>query len=250
MSAMPEVAAELRLITFTVGPETFVLDIMAVRQIIPYTGSTTLPTAPGFIEGIVILRSEVIPIIDLRARLYPDLREHASEPLILITHSSTGIIGLKVDAVRRIVNVGSDSLLPPPPIARGIRGDRRVGQGFERCDVARRVDRRQMGAHVARRQEGRDGPARRAQGPRLASPVQAHGGAVGERDELGVGRDRDRALEWHGRPAVERGRAVIRGHEHAARSIAVDCLVHRPSMEAARGRPRAGGPPAGSRTGR
>lgn len=123
MSAMPEVATELRLITFTVGPETFVLDIMAVRQIIPYTGSTTLPTAPGFIEGIVILRSEVIPIIDLRARLYPDLREHASEPLILITHSSTGIIGLKVDAVRRIVNVASDSLLPPPPIARGIRGD-------------------------------------------------------------------------------------------------------------------------------
>jgi len=36
----------LRLITFRVGVETFVLDIMAVRQIIPYTGSTTLPTAP------------------------------------------------------------------------------------------------------------------------------------------------------------------------------------------------------------
>ena len=123
MSAMPEVATELRLITFTVGPETFVLDIMAVRQIIPYTGSTTLPTAPAFIEGIVILRNEVIPIIDLRARLYPDLSEHAAEPLILITHSSAGVIGLKVDAVRRIVNVGSDSLLPPPLITRGIRGD-------------------------------------------------------------------------------------------------------------------------------
>jgi purine-binding chemotaxis protein CheW len=123
MSAMPEVATELRLITFTVGPETFVLDIMAVRQIIPYTGSTSLPTAPAFVEGIVILRSEVIPIIDLRTRLYPDLSERAGEPLILITHSSAGIIGLKVDAVRRIVNVGSDALLPPPPIARGIRGD-------------------------------------------------------------------------------------------------------------------------------
>ena len=123
MSAMPEVATELRLITFTVGHETFVLDIMAVRQIIPYTGSTTLPTAPAFIEGIVILRSEVIPIIDLRTRLYPDMGERAGEPLILITHSSSGVIGLKVDAVRRIVNVGSDSLLPPPPIARGIRGD-------------------------------------------------------------------------------------------------------------------------------
>jgi purine-binding chemotaxis protein CheW len=123
MSAMPDVVAELRLITFTVGPETFVLDIMAVRQIIPYTGSTTLPTAPAFIEGIIILRNEVIPIIDLRARLYPNMSEPAAEPLVLITHSGAGIIGLKVDTVRRIVNVVSDALLPPPPIVRGIRGE-------------------------------------------------------------------------------------------------------------------------------
>jgi purine-binding chemotaxis protein CheW len=123
MSAMPDVAAELRLITFTVGPETFVLDIMAVRQIIPYTGSTTLPTAPAFIEGIIVLRNEVIPIIDLRVRLYPSLQERAAEPLVLITHSNAGIIGLKVDGVRRIVNVGTDALLPAPPIVRGIRGE-------------------------------------------------------------------------------------------------------------------------------
>ena len=54
---------ELRLITFRVGPETFVLDIMAVRQIVPYSGSTSVPTAPSFVEGIVVLRNEVIPII-------------------------------------------------------------------------------------------------------------------------------------------------------------------------------------------
>ena len=64
---MPDVAAELRLISFRIGPETFVLDIMAVRQIIPYTGSTSLPTAPAFVEGIIVLRNEVIPIVDLRS---------------------------------------------------------------------------------------------------------------------------------------------------------------------------------------
>jgi purine-binding chemotaxis protein CheW len=120
---MPDSAAELRLITFTVGPETFVLDIMGLRQIIPYTGSTTVPTAPAFIEGIIVLRNEVIPIIDLRARLYPQLQERSEEPLVLITHSSAGIIGVKVDSVRRIVNVSTDALLPPPPIIRGIRGE-------------------------------------------------------------------------------------------------------------------------------
>jgi purine-binding chemotaxis protein CheW len=118
---MPE-AASLRLITFRVGPETFVLDIMAVRQIVPYSGSTSVPTAPAFIEGIVVLRNEVIPIIDLRQRLYPQV-EAVQEPLVLITHTSAGVIGLKVDEVRRIVNVASDALLPPPPLVRGIRGE-------------------------------------------------------------------------------------------------------------------------------
>lgn len=114
--------AELRLITFRVGAETFVLDIMAVRQIVPYSGSTSLPTAPSFVEGIVVLRSEVIPIIDLRARLYPRLGA-AEQPLVLITHTSAGVIGLKVDEVRRIVNVSPDAFLPPPPLVRGIRGE-------------------------------------------------------------------------------------------------------------------------------
>ena len=123
MSSMPDSAVELRLITFTVGPDTFWLDIRGLRQIIPYTGSTTVPTAPAFIEGIIVLRNEVIPIIDLRARLYPQLQERSEQPLVLITHSSAGIIGIKVDAVRRIVNVSTDALLPPPPIIRGIRGE-------------------------------------------------------------------------------------------------------------------------------
>lgn len=119
-------AAEVRLITFRVGPETFVLDIMAVRQIVPYTGTTSVPTAPSFVEGIIVLRNEVIPIIDLRERLYPS-SERIEQPLVLITHTSAGIIGLKVDEVRRIVTLPTESFLPPPPLVRGIRGELLIG---------------------------------------------------------------------------------------------------------------------------
>jgi purine-binding chemotaxis protein CheW len=119
-------SAELRLITFRVGPETFVLDIMALRQIVPYTGSTSVPTAPAFVEGIMVLRNEVIPIIDLRERLYPS-SERAGEPLVLITLTSAGTIGLKVDEVRRIVTLSPDAFLPPPPLVRGIRGELLIG---------------------------------------------------------------------------------------------------------------------------
>ena len=116
-------AADIRLITFRVGPETFVLDIMALRQIVTYTGSTSVPTAPSFVEGIIVLRNEVIPIIDLRERLYPNREDRAEQPLVLITHTGAGMIGLKVDEVRRIVTLSPDVFLPPPAIIRGIRGE-------------------------------------------------------------------------------------------------------------------------------
>jgi purine-binding chemotaxis protein CheW len=120
---MADAPRELRLITFRVGTETFVLDIMTVRQIIPYGGSTSIPTAPSFIEGIIVLRKDVIPIVDLRDRLYPRGVTRAENPLVLITETSAGTIGLKVDEVRRIITVSSEVLLPPPPIVRGIRGE-------------------------------------------------------------------------------------------------------------------------------
>ena len=126
MSAVADLH-QIRLITFRIGPETFVLDIMAVRQIIPYSGSTTVPTAPEFIEGVIVLRNEVVPVIDLRTRLYPTLPERSEAPLVFIMMSDEGVIGLKVDEVRRIVTVSRDELLPPPPLIHGIRGDLLIG---------------------------------------------------------------------------------------------------------------------------
>ncbi len=116
-------ARELRLIAFRIGAETFVVDIMAVRQIMPYRGTTAVPTAPAFIEGIVALRNEVIPIIDLRDRFEIDASQRSEKPLVLITETEAGTIGLKVDEVRRIVTLPPDALLPPPPLIRGVRGD-------------------------------------------------------------------------------------------------------------------------------
>jgi len=120
-------ATQIRLINFRIGPESFVLDIMAIRQIIAYSGSTSIPRAPSFIEGIVVLRNEVIPIIDLRQRLYPDLPPLETTPLVLVIRMAEGTIGLKVDEVQGIVTVEVESILPAPPLIRGIEGELLVG---------------------------------------------------------------------------------------------------------------------------
>ena len=116
-------SAELRFIGFRIGPETFLIDIMAVRQIVAYGGSTRVPTAPDFIEGVIVVRDTAVPVIDVRARLYPEQESELKEPLVLLTQTAAGMIGLKVDDVRRIVALNSDELLPAPATIHGVRGD-------------------------------------------------------------------------------------------------------------------------------
>ena len=115
--------SDLRFISFRVGAETFVADIMAIRQIVSYGGSTAVPGAPSFIEGIITLRDEVIPIVDLRQRFFPSAPSSTEQPLVLIIDSNAGPIGLKVDEVGRIVTARPAELLPPPPIVRDVRGE-------------------------------------------------------------------------------------------------------------------------------
>ena len=113
----------LRLITFRVGPETFAADIMAVRQVVMYEGSTAVPSAPAFVEGVIVYRGEAVPVIDLRGRFFPDAETPGEQPLVMITSSKKGPVGLKVDEVRTVVNCTTDDLLPAPEIVRGVRAE-------------------------------------------------------------------------------------------------------------------------------
>jgi purine-binding chemotaxis protein CheW len=116
-----------RLITFSLAGEKFVFDIMAVRQIIPYNGATAIPQAPDFIEGVVVLRNEAIPIVDLRKRLFPALAPYERQPLVLVCDTDAGVLGLKVDQVLRIITADPAAILPPPPLIRGLQGELFLG---------------------------------------------------------------------------------------------------------------------------
>ena len=118
---------ELRFVAFRVGSETFWIDIMTVRQIIAYAGSTHVPSAPPFVEGVIVFRNEVIPIVDLASRLYATPPKAAEQPMVLLTHTPAGIVGLKVAEVRRPLTLHSNELLPAPAMIRGIRGEYLVG---------------------------------------------------------------------------------------------------------------------------
>ncbi len=107
----------MQLVGFVIGREMFGVDILMVQEIIRETPITPIPNAPEFIEGVINLRGNIIPVIDLRRRL--NLRHaeaHDGNIWIMILNVEGRVTGFIVDAVTQVLKVPADSIKPPPDI--------------------------------------------------------------------------------------------------------------------------------------
>lgn len=112
-----------RFILFRLRGESFLLDIMGVRQILPFEGATAVPAGPSFLEGLISFRGNPVPVVDLAVRLFPGSERPAgARPVVLLVTTDIGEVGLKVDEIRKIVAVDLDSIQPTPSIVRGLAG--------------------------------------------------------------------------------------------------------------------------------
>ena len=71
----------MQLVGFEVGKEIFGVDILMVREIIRSAPITAVPNSPEFVEGVINLRGDIIPVIDLRKRLNLFYRRNAEKKL-------------------------------------------------------------------------------------------------------------------------------------------------------------------------
>lgn len=106
---------ELQLVIFRLAKEEFGLPITKVQEIIRMVPITKLPQTPSFMEGIINLRSRIIPIIDLRKRFQLPISEHDDDTRIIIVEVNGQTIGIVVDAVTEVVRLATASVEPPPP---------------------------------------------------------------------------------------------------------------------------------------
>lgn len=112
-----------QLVTFELFGEVFALPILDVREIIRITAITPVPQAPSFVEGVINLRGQIIPIVDLRKRFGLDTQTATEETRIIVVELGNGmVIGLIVDAVREVERIPSESILPPPALVAGSIG--------------------------------------------------------------------------------------------------------------------------------
>ena len=106
----------LELVVFRLGPESYALRLHEVREIIMVGQITPVPRAPQFVDGVLNLRGEVMPVVDLRTRFGLERVEATSISRILITTIGGVATGLVVDAVDEVRPVELHRFGPPPPV--------------------------------------------------------------------------------------------------------------------------------------
>ena len=107
---------EIQLITFNVGREEFGITIDHVREINRLDKITSIPRAPAFIKGIMNLRGNVIPIIDLRERFGLEETTSSEVRRVIIVEISEKLTGLLVDSVSEVLRLPKKDIESPPGI--------------------------------------------------------------------------------------------------------------------------------------
>ncbi len=112
----PQKEKLMQLVGFIIGEELFGVDILKVQEIIKETPITPIPDSPEFIEGVINLRGNIIPVIDLRKRLKLLQKEKAERSWIIILNINNRVTGFIVDSVTQVLKVQSNQIMPPPEI--------------------------------------------------------------------------------------------------------------------------------------
>ncbi len=129
----------LQYLTFNLGDEVFAMDIRCVREIIQHGAMTVVPLMPEFVRGVMNLRGQVVPVIDLQSRFGRPAAQMGKKTCVIIfdvgPEGDRVELGLLVDAVSEVIDIAPSNIELPPPfgttIAREfIRGLGKVGNEF------------------------------------------------------------------------------------------------------------------------
>jgi len=112
--------ASLQQVIFRLDHEEYGLNIMQVNGIEKYQEVVKVPNAPKYIEGIINLRGEVLPIYSLRKKFNLELKEINDDTKIIVVNTNDMMIGFVVDSVTEILQIEEDTIEPAPKIVTGV----------------------------------------------------------------------------------------------------------------------------------
>lgn len=116
---------ENQFLTFQVDEESLAVGILDVKEIIEIGEMTRVPMTPDYIRGVINLRGNVVPVIDLSARLGRKVSEITKRSSIILVDIHSGdeeqTLGMLVDEVNEIIEIGVENIQPAPNFGTDIR---------------------------------------------------------------------------------------------------------------------------------
>lgn len=112
-----------KFVAFGLGPSRYAIEVTKIREIIARFDVSPLPKTPAYIEGIISLRGEIIPVVDLRARFELAARPRDEESRVIIVELPDCQVGIKVDRVFEVLKLDEAAIEPPPPLVAGLKAD-------------------------------------------------------------------------------------------------------------------------------
>ncbi|WDN89353.1 purine-binding chemotaxis protein CheW [Desulfosarcina sp. BuS5] len=129
-NAATEIAQYL---TFGLGEEEFALELSKVREIMDYTTITRVPRMPQFLRGVINLRGNVVPVIDLRLKLGMSATEKTVDTCIVIMEimvdGEAVDMGALADSVQEVIELDPAEIEPPPRLGTKLNTEFIQGMG-------------------------------------------------------------------------------------------------------------------------
>lgn len=110
-----------RYLTFSIGKETYGVEIKYVIEIIGIQTITEIPELPEYIKGIINLRGKIIPVMDVRLRFKKEPIEYNDRTCVIIVDINNTSIGLIVDKVAEVIIIPDQDIVEPPQMNKGMK---------------------------------------------------------------------------------------------------------------------------------
>lgn len=120
MSDESNISAAGKYLTFRLGEEIYGLPLRAVHEIIGMMPITIVPRMPSFLRGVMNLRGQIIPVLEMRNQFGMVECEETEETCIIVVESPTHDIGVIVDSVLEVLDIKEDSVVSAPSFGMGI----------------------------------------------------------------------------------------------------------------------------------
>jgi len=108
-----------RFLTFSLGKESYGIEIKYVIEIIGIQSITEIPELPEYVRGIINLRGKIIPVLDIRLRFKKEPKEYNDRTCVIVVDIKEVSIGLIVDKVAEVVTISEEDIVEPPQVNQG-----------------------------------------------------------------------------------------------------------------------------------